>query len=60
MHGRSKEWDKLIVPVSLTILHHRRMVRELTKPFKSSKIFVEGSLFHTWKVRASEDLHHSS
>ena len=45
MRKRPKEWDKLIVPVSLTILHHRRMVRELTKPFKSSKIFVEGSPF---------------
>ena len=45
MRGRPKVWDKLIVPISLTILHHRRMVRELTKPFKSSKIFVEGSPF---------------
>ena len=45
MHGRAKEWDKLIVPVSLITLHHRRMVRELIKPFKSSQIFVEGLPF---------------
>ena len=45
MRRRPKEEDKLIVPVSLTILHHRRMIRELTKPFTSSKIFVEGSPF---------------
>ena len=40
MRERPGEYDKLIEPVSFTILHHRRMVRELTKPFKSSKTIV--------------------
>ena len=57
MRGRAKEWNKLIVPVSLTILHHRRMVRELTKPLKFS---LKVHPFHTWKVRASKGLHLSS
>ena len=61
MSGRAKEWDKLIVPVSLTILHHGRMVRELTKPFKSSKIFVDDSpVSYLESKRASEGLHLSS
>mgnify|MGYP006940044225 CR=1 FL=1 len=45
MRGRPVEYDKLIEPVSFIILHHRRTVQTLTKPFKSSKIFVRDSPF---------------